>query len=816
MKLVKNSIATKLAVGFGICVLLMVVLVWFNFAALQKLNKLYRETIRHTTAMHLAKDSQYIGETLGMIIGHAVINRDLAQSNTDWAAAKKESLTKLQKVAAVADIPEEQAIIRETQAAFDDIVRIYEQEMLPLLMKGTIILGPLSEIDARLDTKIKAINLALVRMAKIESDESMGASREFHAVLAHTIGSGLTISLFGVVTALSIAIVSFRRIVRPLSEMTRVVQEMEQGNYLVELRHRSDDESGVLADAFRNMAGQVEKRAAELEDVNKRLHHEIDERKLAEEEVRRLNVALERWVAERTADLAATVNTLQQEVVERSRAEEALRGSEERYALAVMGANDGIWDWDLEADTTHLSPRLKAIFGYEDAELSNRADEWRTRIYHEDYNSVMATIDEYLNGRIPVFQVESRIVHRDGNPRWVLCRGVCLRDEAGKAYRMAGSLTDITSRKLAEEALKESEKLLRVVIETLPVGIWVCGRGGESIVMSNKAGKTIWCGKQECDVEMINEFRGWRPGTGKRLQKDEWPLTRAISCGRAILNEIIEIECSDGSRKIIANSAVPIMNKDREIIAAVEVIEDITERSQAELKLKASHEQLRNLSAHLQSAQEKERARIARDIHDELGQLLTVLKIDLSLLSGSIHPTEQALIEKTRLMTELIDTAINTVRRIATDLRPKVLDFLGLTAAIKWHAQQFQSRSGIVCQLNIDTAEIEIDQERSTNIYRIFQEALTNIMRHADASSINVILTKKGDEVQLEIVDNGKGIDRKALSDPKSVGLTGMRERALLMGGKMSISGARGKGTKVKVTIPLMDKEESDDQNSHS
>jgi len=167
-------------------------------------------------------------------------------------------------------------------------------------------------------------------------------------------------------------------------------------------------------------------------------------------------------------------------------------------------------------------------------------------------------------------------------------------------------------------------------------------------------------------------------------------------------------------------------------------------------------------------------------------------------------------------MTELIDTAINTVRRIATDLRPKVLDFLGLTAAIKWHAQQFQSRSGIVCQLNIDTAEIEIDQERSTNIYRIFQEALTNIMRHADASSINVILTKKGDEVQLEIVDNGKGIDRKALSDPKSVGLTGMRERALLMGGKMSISGARGKGTKVKVTIPLMDKEESDDQNSHS
>jgi signal transduction histidine kinase len=226
------------------------------------------------------------------------------------------------------------------------------------------------------------------------------------------------------------------------------------------------------------------------------------------------------------------------------------------------------------------------------------------------------------------------------------------------------------------------------------------------------------------------------------------------------------------------------------------------ERMHAIEELKESRQKLRNLSAHLQSIREEERINIARDIHDELGQALTALKMDLSWLARKYRGHE-SLFEKTTSMLKIIDMTIQTVRRIITELRPSVLDDLGLTAAIEWQAKEFQNRSRIKCELTINPEEIALDRNRSTAIFRIFQETLTNVARHASATNIHVSMEKKGNRLMLEVRDNGKGITEDRVMDPKSLGLMGMRERALFLGGDLQISGITGKGTTVTVIIPV-------------
>ncbi|RJP72278.1 MAG: PAS domain S-box protein [Ignavibacteriales bacterium] len=227
----------------------------------------------------------------------------------------------------------------------------------------------------------------------------------------------------------------------------------------------------------------------------------------------------------------------------------------------------------------------------------------------------------------------------------------------------------------------------------------------------------------------------------------------------------------------------------------------------AEFQVKNSREQLRRLSAHLQSAREEERTRIAREIHDELGQALTGLKMDLSWIAKKLQkPVDNADIIKQKLSTmdSLIDETITSVRKIASELRPGVLDYLGLPAAIEWQAQEFQNRTGIKCIIEELPADIEISNDISTAIFRIFQETLTNITRHAEASEVKVSLSFTDDEVNLTVKDNGKGIVNDKIENHKSFGLLGMEERARLFNGNFKIF-ASNPGTTVSVIIPLND-----------
>jgi len=229
---------------------------------------------------------------------------------------------------------------------------------------------------------------------------------------------------------------------------------------------------------------------------------------------------------------------------------------------------------------------------------------------------------------------------------------------------------------------------------------------------------------------------------------------------------------------------------------------EIDERRRAEDHLRNSEENLRALAARLQSVREEESTRIAREIHDELGQALTGLKMDLTWVAKKLRPDQKTLVAKTESMFGLIDGTIQSVRKIATRLRPEVLDELGLAPAIEWQAKEFQKRSGIRCKLSLPAEAPPLGRERSTAAFRIFQELLTNIARHANATRIDIAMQADSEVLVLQVEDNGAGIDGAVTFSPKSLGLMGMRERVLPFGGEIQITGVQGQGTKVKVSIP--------------
>jgi signal transduction histidine kinase len=215
----------------------------------------------------------------------------------------------------------------------------------------------------------------------------------------------------------------------------------------------------------------------------------------------------------------------------------------------------------------------------------------------------------------------------------------------------------------------------------------------------------------------------------------------------------------------------------------------------------ATREQLRNLASYLQEAREEERKRIAREIHDELGQSLTALKFDISRLAERLPEEEPALRERVAAMATLIDGSIHTVQRVSTELRPGLLDDLGLAAAIEWQVEEFAERTGIRFDLHLGDDDM-LESHVAIALFRILQETLTNVARHAGANKVHVELAVDPREVMLRVRDDGRGITESEISSTQALGLLGMRERARTLGGEVTFEGVRGQGTTVTVRIP--------------
>jgi two-component system sensor histidine kinase UhpB len=243
------------------------------------------------------------------------------------------------------------------------------------------------------------------------------------------------------------------------------------------------------------------------------------------------------------------------------------------------------------------------------------------------------------------------------------------------------------------------------------------------------------------------------------------------------------------------------------------VAHDVTEKKQAESRLRRSQEQLRALAARLQRIREEERTGIARELHDELGQALTAIKMDLAWIrdraTSEAAPNGEPIARKVGSATGMVDEMIGTVRRISSDLRPGVLDDLGLMAAIDGLAQAFRERNGISCRVQAVPESVDLDRSRATAVFRILQEALTNVSRHSGATEVEISIGRKNGHLEFQVRDNGRGFPLPLIEEASSLGLIGMRERANSIGGRLTFASGKGEGTTVRLRLPVSPTEEA-------
>jgi len=357
-------------------------------------------------------------------------------------------------------------------------------------------------------------------------------------------------------------------------------------------------------------------------------------------------------------------------------------------------------------------------------------------------------------------------------------------------------------RKQAEEAVRASENRWRTMFDNAAIGIALVDAMGQP-VHSNPALQRM-LGYTAAELRRMSFVEFTHPDDTDK----DWALTREVFEGQRDYYQIEKRFIRKDGRVLWGHlTASAIRDGNGAWQFGVGMVEDITERKQTEEQLRATSAQLRALMASLQSAREQEGIRIAREIHDELGSALTSLRWDLEAIDKTLAAVEDrslmlALRDKIGTMVGLIDTTVHVVRRISSELRPPILDDLGLAAAIEWQMQQFQARTGIMCQYDGSGESLDLDQEQSTAIFRIFQEALTNVLRHAQATRVDVTLEEKGTELVLKIRDNGRGITEGEQDGLCTLGLLGMRERAYLIGGRVDLTGIRGQGTTVTLRVP--------------
>jgi PAS domain S-box-containing protein len=544
-----------------------------------------------------------------------------------------------------------------------------------------------------------------------------------------------------------------------LAGMARIVSDKQ--DYSIRAVKFGQDELGLLIDGFNEMLAQIQQRDLALQQAQEELEERVKMR----------------------------TSQLQIEITERKRAEEALK----KLSSAVEQSGDSVVITDREGFIEFVNPAFERQSGYSREEAIGRTPRLVKSGLHEPefYRQLWQTI---LAGQVFRDVLINR--RKDGTLYYEYKTIAPIRDSQGQITHFVSDGLDITERIHAEAALKESEEKYRTLIEVSQDAIFI--NHNNHIVYMNPAFVKLLGAEKPDQIMDKSPFDFIHPQDHELVRNR---IKTLLDKGMPALLLEEKYVKFDGTVINVEVAATPLTYKDGRAIQVV--VRDITERKRAEEQLRSSREQLRALAAHLESIREDERSLIAREIHDELGQMLTGLKIDLSWLAARLSSEQSALLKKVPDMEALIDATIQSVRRISSQLRPGVLDDLGLIAAIEWQAQEFQSRMGMVCRFTAPSEEIELDPDLSTALFRILQEALTNVIRHAHATHVTILLTEEADRLILTVTDNGRGITEQELAAKTSLGLLGIRERALLLGGEVAITGHPGAGTTVKVGMPL-------------
>jgi len=481
--------------------------------------------------------------------------------------------------------------------------------------------------------------------------------------------------------------------------------------------------------------------------------------------------------------------------------EQAMRASELSFRRLFESARDGILILDVETGRiADVNPFLIELLGFSKSEIIGKTvgelSPFKDIVLHDRMLERLQRDGYVRHEHLP-------LETKDGSK--VEAEFVSNVYQAGDHKVIQCNVRDITERKRTEEALaKSGERINGLIASALDAIISIDSQ--QRIVLFNPAAEGMF-GVSAAEAMGTNlgrfipvRFRDEHPGLVRKFGATEeinkhMRGVRGVSGLRAN-GEEFSIEASISQVEVSGEKLFTV------------ILRDITERKRAEEELRASREQLRQLAARIQVVREEERTHAAREIHDVLAQELTGLKMEVEWMQRRLAMPmaswkQNALREKLDGMIGLITTASHSVQRIASGLRPVVLDSLGLSAALQWVALDFQKRTEITCRANVPAEALALDEARSTGLFRILQESLTNVALHAQATAVEICLSIEGDEVLLTVADNGRGIQPQDVGDTKSMGLLGMRERASLHGGTCTITGRPGGGTEVEARLPL-------------
>jgi len=471
-----------------------------------------------------------------------------------------------------------------------------------------------------------------------------------------------------------------------------------------------------------------------------------------------------------------------EDITDQKAAEEVYMTMAESSQVGVYVVHDGTF--------LYINPIGAAYAGYRVDELIGMSS--MLLVHPEDREQVARRAKAMLRGKGKAPHV-FRILTKDGQTRWIMETVTPIRFRGKKA--ILGNSMDITEQKEAQSKLAELEALEASILESIPHA--VIGLRDRKIFFANDGVEKVFGWKPK---ELIGQEPRLLSRTREEFEVIDKLLYSTLERRRTFA---VEYPCrrKDGAEIQCTISAARIGER-LENQSIVVTFENITYRKQFEKEIELSRGRLRDLSMHLQTVREKERTRIARELHDELGQLLTALNTGIILLKKKIPPEQPHLSERTQSMKDLIDMTMQTVKRIYMDLRPGMLDHLGLPVAMDWQCQEFQKRTGIQCAVDVEPEDMEPSKDASITVFRILQETLTNVAKHSKATRVNVSLREAEDDLELVVRDNGRGIREEDLHKPKSFGLLGIRERVDFRGGEVKIAGKKGKGTTVTVRMP--------------